>query len=44
MSAEIEIAFSSARRTITVDRNALSNEAFEVTQCVKHWLDGKLIE
>ena len=41
MSTEIERVFSSAKRTIPVDRNSLANEAFEAQQCMKQ-LDKKL--
>jgi len=44
MSAEIERVFSSSRRTITVDRNSLSNERFEALQCLKHWMDNGLLQ
>ena len=44
MSTEIERVFASSKRTITADRNALSNESFEAIQCMKHWLDNKLVE
>ena len=44
MSAEIERVFSSSRRTITVDRNTLSNERFEALQCMKHWIDNGLLQ
>jgi hypothetical protein len=44
MSTEIERVFASSKRTITADRNALSNESFEALQCMKHWLDSKILE
>ena len=44
MSTEIERVFASSKRTITADRNSLSNESFEAIQCMKHWLDNKLVE
>ena len=44
MSTEIERVFSSSKRTISIDRNSLSNESFEAIQCMKHWLDNKLVE
>ena len=44
MSAEVERIFSQARRTITTDRNRLSNEMAESLLCMKHWLDSGILE
>jgi hAT family C-terminal dimerisation region len=43
MSAEVERVFSQARRTLTRDRNLLNEENLEALQCLKHWLDHKIV-
>ena len=42
-SCECERAFSTAKRTITVDRNALSTSSIEALQLQKNWLRNKAV-
>jgi hypothetical protein len=44
MSAECERVFSSAKRTITVDRNNLSSKMIRANELQKHWLKNKLVD
>ena len=37
MSAEVERIFSSAKRTISLDRHRLSDEAIEQLELLRHW-------
>jgi hypothetical protein len=37
MSAEVERVFSSAKRTITADRNRLNDETIELLELLRYW-------
>jgi hypothetical protein len=37
MSAEVERVFSSAKRTISLDRHALSDETIEQLELLRYW-------
>ena len=43
-SCDCERAFSSARRTITDDRNGLGSETIEATQLLKNWLRRDVVK
>lgn len=43
MSAEIERIFSAARRLITTDRNAMTDETIEMLVLLKYWWDHNLV-
>ncbi len=43
MSAEMERVFSQAKRSLTDDRNRLSDGSTEALLCLKHWLDHGLV-
>ena len=43
-SCEYERVFSSAKRLINPDRNALSDDVIEALECLKAWWDNKLVE
>jgi hypothetical protein len=42
MSAEVELVFSSSRRTISWDRTRLSIKTLEMLECLKHWITSGL--
>ena len=44
MSAECERVFSSTKRLITPDRNALAEDIIEAYECLKAWWKNSLIE
>jgi hAT family C-terminal dimerisation region len=37
MSAEVERVFSSAKRTLSSDRNRTGNDLLEAIECLRHW-------
>jgi len=43
MSAEIERVFSSTKKLLTPDRNALSTESLEVYELLRNWWRGDII-
>ena len=43
MSAECERVFSSAKKLITPERNALADNTIEACECLKAWWDQGLI-
>jgi hypothetical protein len=43
-SCECERAFSSAKRLITPDRNALGDDLIEALECLKAWWDNGLVK
>ena len=43
MSAEVERVFSSAKRALTPDRNALTIESLEVYELLRNWWRGDII-
>ena len=43
MSAEVERVFSQARTFVTQDGNRLGDDMLEALQCLKHWLDAKIV-
>jgi len=43
-SCECERCFSSARRTITCDRNSLSRDAIEALQLQKNWIQRRVVK
>ena len=43
MSAECERVFSSAKKLITLERNALADDTIEACECLKAWWDQGLI-
>jgi hypothetical protein len=43
MSAEAERVFSSAKKLLTPERNALTTEALEVLECLRNWWMGDII-
>ena len=43
MSAECERVFSSTKKLITPERNRLSEESIEASECLKNWWDRGLI-
>ena len=43
MSAECERVFSSAKKLITLERNALADDTIEACKCLKVWWDQGLI-
>ena len=43
-SCECERAFSSAKRLITPDRNALDDDLIEAVECLKAWWDNGLVK
>jgi hypothetical protein len=44
MSAEIERAFSSTKRPVTADRNALRDDAIENLQLLKYWYQRGVVK
>ena len=43
MSTECERVFSAAKKTITPERNALSERVIEACECLKAWWRNKVI-
>ena len=43
MSAEVERIFSSTKRALTPDRNALTVESLEVYELLRNWWRGEII-
>ena len=43
MAVECERTFSSAKKPITPERNALSDATIEASECLKAWWDQGLI-
>jgi len=44
MSTECERVFSSAKKLITPERNRLTEEIIEASECLKNWWDRGLIQ
>jgi hypothetical protein len=44
MSAECERVFSSTKKLITPERNRLTEDIIEASECLKNWWDHGLIK
>ena len=44
MATECERTFSSAKKLITPDRNALGDDIIEALECLKAWWDNGLVQ
>ena len=44
MSAEVERVFSSAKRTLTVERNRTGTDFLEAAECLRHWRNSGFVE
>jgi hypothetical protein len=44
MSVEVERVFSGARRTISWERSSLGGQRIERLECLKHWLNRKVLD
>jgi hypothetical protein len=44
MSAECERVFSSIKKLVTPERNRLTEEIIEASECLKNWWERRLIQ
>jgi hypothetical protein len=44
MSAECERVFSGTKKLITSERNRLTEDIIEASECLKNWWDRRLIQ